>query len=335
MPRSADIIHTEDIVREIRSGNRAALSRAITLIESTKPDHQEKAHQILDSCLQHRQGSLRIGVTGSPGAGKSTLIEALGLEILNSPTKHKLAILTIDPSSKRSGGSILGDKARMEKLSGRKDVYIRPSPSSGHLGGTAARTHEAILLCEAAGYDIIIVETVGVGQSEISVESMADYILLLILPGSGDELQGIKRGIMEIADGIAITKTDSASEKSISLSKTSCESALHLLMKKNPDWHPQVLRTSALSGEGINELWDNIRQFYALLEKNNRLEETRRKKLNLLFRAQVDLRLKQAFYNHPEILSSFSEIATAVEKNTMSPFSGAKILVEKVIHSPR
>ena len=317
------------------NGNRGALSRAITLIESVRSDHQEKAHQILDNCLQHRKDSLRIGITGSPGAGKSTFIEALGLEILRNAREHKLAILTIDPSSKRSGGSILGDKARMEKLSGRKDVFIRPSPSSGHLGGTSPKTHEAILLCEAAGYNVIIVETVGVGQSEISIESMVDYILLLILPGSGDELQGIKRGIMEIADDIAITKTDEASQKSVSLSKASCASALKLLPKKNPAWSPQVLLTSALSGEGIDEIWDNILQFSAFLHRSNLFEENRRKQLNQLFSSQVDLQLRQAFYNHPETISSFSIISTAVEENSMSPFSGAKKLVEKVIRSPR
>lgn len=315
-------------------GSRSALSRTITLIESSRPDHQEQAHKILDKCLQNRHDSLRIGVTGPPGAGKSTLIESLGLEILNDPG-NMLAVLTIDPSSKRSGGSILGDKARMEKLSGRKDVFIRPSPSSGHLGGTSPKTHEAILLCEAAGYNIIIVETVGVGQSEISIDSMVDYILLLMLPGSGDELQGIKRGIMEIVDGIAITKTDEAPEKSVALSKASCESALMLLQKKHPVWNPQVMLTSAVTGAGIDEVWKSIRELAAVLRRHNLFEETRKKQLHQLFRSQVDQQLKHAFYNHPETSSSFMTIAAAVEENSISPSSGAKKLVEKIIHFPR
>lgn len=334
MSGSTDNIPAEKIVREIMNGSRSALSRAITLIESFRPDHQDTAHRILDNCLQHRHDTLRIGITGSPGTGKSTFIEAIGLEILDNPA-NKLAILTIDPSSKRSGGSILGDKARMEKLSGRKDVFIRPSPSSGHLGGTSPKTHEAILLCEAAGYNIIIVETVGVGQSETSIESMVDYILLLILPGSGDELQGIKRGIMEIADGIAITKTDEASKKSAFHSKASCESALKLLPKKHPAWDPQVIHTSSISGEGIKEVLDNILQFAAFLRGSNLFEENRKKQLNQLFRSQVNLQLQQAFYNHPEISSSFAAIAAKVEERNFSPLSGAKKLVEKVIRSPR
>ena len=330
MSRSTGNIMPEEIVGHIMKGSRSALSRAITLIESARPDHQEKAHKILDMCLEHRQDSLRIGITGPPGAGKSALIEALGLIILNDPG-NTLAVLTVDPSSKRSGGSILGDKARMEKLSGRKEVFIRPSPSSGHLGGTSPQTHEAILLCEAAGYNIIIVETVGVGQSEISIESMVDYILLLILPGSGDELQGIKRGIMEIADGIAVTKTDEAPGKSVLLSKNSCESALKLLPKKHPVWNPKVMLTSAVSGEGVDEVWNNIRQFATVLRENNLFEETRKKQLHQLFCSQVELQLRHAFYNHPEISSSFTTIAAAVENNSTSPFSGAKKLVEKII----
>ncbi len=334
MPGSRNHIPAEETVRQIIQGNRNALSRAITLVESARADHQEQAHAILDSCLQTKHDSLRIGITGPPGSGKSTLIESLGLEILKNPD-NKIAILTIDPSSERSGGSILGDKARMEKLSTRKEIFIRPSPSSGYLGGTSPKTHEVILLCEAAGYNVVIVETVGVGQSEILISSMVDYILLLTLPGSGDELQGIKRGIMEVADGIAVSKTDEATGKSISLSQAACASALKLLQKKHPVWSPDVILTSALTGEGIDTVWKNILEFASTLRENNLFEESRKKQRRQLFCAQVDQQLKQTFYNHPEIRSSFASIASSVEEKNISPFSGAKKLVEKVIHYPR
>ncbi len=327
-------ISAEKIAEKIKQGDRNALSRAITLVESTKTDHQELAYTILDNCLQSGHQSLRIGITGPPGSGKSTFIEALGLEILNSPY-NKIAILTIDPSSKRSGGSILGDKARMEKLSGRKEVFIRPSPSSGYLGGTSPKTHETILLCEAAGYNIIIVETVGVGQSEILVESMVDYILLLMLPGSGDELQGIKRGIMEIADDIAITKSDEASRKSVLHSQAACESALKLLPKKNTAWEPHVAVTSAVTGEGIGNIWNNILKFNRILRGNGIFEGTRKKQLRQLFYEQVDLQLKQMFHNHPQTQSWLGKVTAAVEEQSISPFTGAKKLVEKVIRPPR
>lgn len=324
----------EETVRQIIQGNRNALSRTITLIESARPEHKEQAHTILDNCLQTGRESLRIGITGPPGSGKSTLIESLGLEILKNPD-NKIAILTIDPSSERSGGSILGDKARMEKLSARKEVFIRPSPSSGYLGGTSPKTYEAILLCEAAGYNVIIVETVGVGQSEIIIASMVDYILLLMLPGSGDELQGIKRGIMEIADGIAVSKTDEATEKSVSLSQAACESALRLLPKKYAIWTPPVILTSAVTGMGIDRVWNNIQEFATTLRTDNIFKEIRKKQLHQFFCAQVDLQLKETFYNHPETRRSFAKIASSVEENSISPFSGAKKLIEKVIRSPR
>ena len=315
-------------------GNRIALSRAITFVESIRSDHQELAHTILDSCLETGRQSLRIGITGPPGSGKSTLIETLCLEILKSPN-NRIAVLTIDPSSERSGGSILGDKARMEKLAGSKKVFIRPSPSSGYLGGTSPKTHQAILLCEAAGYNVIIVETVGVGQSEIFIDSMVDYILLLVLPGSGDELQGIKRGIMEIADGIAITKVDEATEKNVLFSQTACESALKLLPKKHTVWLPHVTLTSAITGRGIDAVWNNILEFAEKLRESGTFEKNRKKQLHQLFCAQVDLQLKQSFYNHPETKFLFAKTAAAVEENSMSPFTGAKKLVEKVIRCPR
>ncbi|ACF45919.1 LAO/AO transport system ATPase [Prosthecochloris aestuarii DSM 271] len=326
-------IDTLEFVREITSGNRSALSRAITLIESSRPDHQKKAHEILDHCLQHRTSSLRIGITGPPGVGKSTLIESLGLEILNNPD-NRLAVLTIDPSSQQSGGSILGDKARMEQLSGKKEVYIRPSPSSGHLGGTSPKTHEVIMLAEAAGFNIIIVETVGVGQSEITIESMVDYILLLLLPGSGDELQGIKRGIMEIADSVAITKSDEADRAIMVRSESSCQAAIRLLPKKYSCWTPEVILSSAVTGQGIEEIWKNIQDFTTVLTAKGLFEQHRKKQLNKLFTALVDEQLRIAFYDHPEIEFSLQELAAKVEKNLISPFSGAQLLVKKFLSPP-
>ncbi|ASQ90678.1 methylmalonyl Co-A mutase-associated GTPase MeaB [Prosthecochloris sp. GSB1] len=323
------------LAEKVLAGDRSALGRAITLIESGKSEHQEQAHAVLDRCLERPRGdSFRIGITGSPGAGKSTLIEALGLEILKEP-RNRLAVLAIDPSSTRSGGSILGDKARMERLASRQEAFIRPSPSSGHLGGTSPRTHEAILLCEAAGYNIVLVETVGVGQSEISVEAMVDYILLLMLPGSGDELQGIKRGIMEIADGIALTKTDEAPAKSVANSRSAFASALSLLPKKHPGWSPSVIPVSSVNGEGIAGIWKDMRRFRSVLGENGLFEENRKKQLDKLFRSQVDELLLKAFYANAELRSSLPAIAAAVRDERVSPFSGAKRLVESIIRSPR
>ncbi len=324
----------EAFVREITGGNRSALSRAITLIESSRPDHQKKAHEILDLCLQHRTNSLRIGITGPPGVGKSTLIESLGNEIIKNQA-NRLAILTIDPSSQQSGGSILGDKARMERLTGKKEVYIRPSPSSGHLGGTSPKTHEVILLAEAAGFNVIIVETVGVGQSEITVESMVDFILLLMLPGSGDELQGIKRGIMEIADAVTVTKIDEAERGVLLRSRSSCEAAMRLLPKKYPCWTPEVILSSAVTGQGIEEIWKNIQDFTTILTAEGLFQQHRKKQLNRLFTAMVDEQLRQAFYNHPEIEFSLQELAAKVEENLISPFSGAQHLVRKLLPLPQ
>ncbi len=323
-----------ELAARVMAGERSALSRAITLVESSRSEHQALAHGILDKCLEKQTSSLRIGITGSPGAGKSTLIEALGAEILRD-TGNRLAVLTIDPSSARSGGSILGDKARMEQLAGRKEVFIRPSPSSGHLGGTSPRTHEAILLCEAAGYNIVLVETVGVGQSEISVDAMVDYILLLVLPGSGDELQGIKRGIMEIADGIVLAKTDQATEKSVMLSLSALDSALALLQKKHDIWKPSVIPASSVTGDGIRDIWKNIRTFAAELSEKGLFAENRKKQLHLLLRSQVEELLLKTFYDHPDIRTSLHSVIEAVEEQRLSPFSGAKALVERIIRPPR
>jgi LAO/AO transport system kinase len=314
------------VVNGIMNGDRHMLSRAITLIESQKPEHERKAHEILDRCLAKKTDAIRIGITGSPGAGKSTFIEALGEEIINQGLR--LAVLAIDPSSKQSKGSILGDKARMEKLSGRKEAFIRPTASSGYLGGTSPKTHEAILLCEAAGYDVIMVETVGVGQSEVLVDTMVDYILLLMLPGSGDELQGIKRGIMEIADGVAITKTDGDQAGIAAVSRAEFEAAIRMLPAKHPFWQPRVFLTSALTGTGIKDVWLNISDFFAQMREHNSLAERRRQQLKNLLYSVLEEMLKKEFFSRPEIIESKESIERQVLLAELSPFSGAKEMMD-------
>jgi LAO/AO transport system kinase len=319
-------LSVDEFVDGVTGGSRHLLSRAITLVESNRPDHEKRAHEILDRCLAAGRRSIRIGITGAPGAGKSTFIEAFGLALLRHGLR--VAVLAIDPSSTRSGGSILGDKARMERLSARPEVYIRPTASSGYLGGTSPRTHETILLCEAAGYDVIIVETVGVGQSEIVVNSMVDFILLLMLPGSGDELQGIKRGIMEIADAVAITKVDGERAGIAQVSKADFESALRLLPEKHPGWDRKVLLTSSVEETGIAEVWQEIQRFVATMQASGELGGMRRKQLRQLLYTIVEERLKRNFFSDPAVAAAREQIEAEVLSGTLSPFSGAITLLE-------
>jgi LAO/AO transport system kinase len=326
-------LDVDTIVSGIMNGDRHMLSRAITLAESEREEHEAKAHEILDRCLKRKTNAMRIGITGSPGAGKSTFIEALGEEILNRGLT--LAVLCIDPSSRQSKGSILGDKARMEKLTGRKDAFIRPTASSGYLGGTSPKTHETIVLCEAAGYDVILVETVGVGQSEVEVDSMVDFILLLMLPGSGDELQGIKRGIMEIADAVAITKTDGEQEGIASLSKAEFEAALRMLPQKHPLWHRNVYLTSAITGKGISEVWQNISEYFIAMRQSSTLEKRRKQQLKHLLYTVVEELLKKQLFNHPAVMRSKEHIEEQVLSAEMSPFSGATALMKAFTAPPK
>ncbi|MCF8216897.1 MAG: methylmalonyl Co-A mutase-associated GTPase MeaB [Chlorobium sp.] len=316
----------EEMVSGILEGNRRMLSRAITLVESTKPEHESKAHEILDRCLAVKKETIRIGITGSPGAGKSTFIEALGKEITGEGLR--LAVLAVDPSSSRSGGSILGDKARMERLAANPDAFIRPTASSGHLGGTSPKTHEAILLCEAAGFDVVIVETVGVGQSEITADSMVDFILLLMLPGSGDELQGIKRGIMEVADAIAVTKSDGAQEPLAMVSKADFQAALRMLPQKQQFHQPKVFLTSAVTGRGIADVWVEIRETLAAMRSGNILQKRRKEQLKQLLYTSIETILKAKFFNDDTVRGMLPGIEQQVLSETISPFSGAKTLLE-------
>jgi LAO/AO transport system kinase len=255
LPKNASL-DIKTIANELRAGHRAALARAITLIESRRGDHQAAAWELVQAQMSETGKAVRVGITGSPGVGKSTTIDALGMFLIERG--HKVAVLAVDPSSARTGGSILGDKTRMARLSASDNAYIRPSPASGTLGGVAAKTREAMLLCEAAGFDVVLVETVGIGQSETAVCDMTDFFLALMLPGAGDELQGIKKGLVELADMIAINKADGDNIRRANLAAGEYRSALHILSPRSQHWHPPVVTYSALTGAGIDTLWQNV-----------------------------------------------------------------------------
>jgi LAO/AO transport system kinase len=262
-----------ELAARVRDGDRRALARAITLVESTRPDHRSEADALLTELLPATGSSQRVGISGAPGAGKSTLIEALGLHIVNRGLS--VAVLAVDPSSSRTGGSILGDKTRMGELTRQPGVFVRPSPTGGTLGGVARRTREALLLCEAAGFEVVVVETVGAGQSEVAVEAMVDCFLVLVGPGSGDDLQGIKRGIMELADIVVVTKADGDLRRPADITAADYASALRLLRPKTPEWTPTVVQCSALTGTGIDDLWATVERFGEALRATDALTRRR------------------------------------------------------------
>lgn len=319
-------LDVDDYVQGILEGNRMILSRAVTLIESVKPEHNELAQQIIMRCLPHAGKAIRIGITGVPGAGKSTFIEALGKEITRR--NGKLAVLAIDPSSERSKGSILGDKTRMEELASDPNAYIRPSPSAGSLGGVARKTRETVILCEAAGFDTIFIETVGVGQSETAVHSMVDFFLLIQIAGAGDELQGIKRGIMEMADGIVINKADGNNIDKAELARSQFRNALHLFPPSPSGWSPKVLTCSALTKNGIVETWNTITEYISFVQQNNYFDHRRNEQARYWMYESINEQLRGSFYQHPEIKKKLKSYESDVLSDKMSSFAAAKELLD-------
>ncbi|MCF6185426.1 MAG: methylmalonyl Co-A mutase-associated GTPase MeaB [Bacteroidales bacterium] len=318
---------TEFYVEGIKIGDITILSRAITLVESAKKEHQLKAQEIITQCMPLSGNSVRIGITGVPGAGKSTFIETFGMQLIEKG--KKIAVLAIDPSSQRSGGSILGDKTRMEKLSAEKNAFIRPSPSAGSLGGVARKTAETIILCEAAGFDTIFIETVGVGQSETAVHSMVDFFLLLKLAGAGDELQGIKRGIIEMADAIVINKADGANEKDAKLAKSAFNRALHLYPLKESSWQPKVTTCSAFYNKGIDTVWKIIKTYLKLVKENGFFEKNRSKQNEFWLYETINQRLEDHFYKNENIQENLLKEIDLLSKNKTTPFEIAEKLLKE------
>lgn len=315
-----------EFVDGILKGDITILSQAVTLIESAKLEHHAMAQEIIERCLPYAGNAIRIGITGVPGAGKSTSIDAFGMYLTG--LGRKLAVLAIDPSSERSKGSILGDKTRMEELSRDPNAFIRPSPSAGSLGGVARKTRETIILCEAAGFDTIFVETVGVGQSETAVHSMVDFFLLIQLAGTGDELQGIKRGIMEMADGIIINKADGDNIEKAKLAQSHFRNALHLFPPAESGWFPKVLTYSGYYGLGIKEIWDMIYEYVQFTKENHFFDYKRNEQSKYWMYETINEALKSNFYNNLAVASKLKTTEEQVLACEISSFAGAKKMID-------
>ncbi len=324
--RRRQSIDVPQLLVGVLKGNTTALSRSITYIESRAEAHKKIAQRIIDGCLPHANASLRLGITGVPGVGKSTFIEALGNLLIG--LGKKVAVLAVDPTSGLSHGSILGDKTRMETLSVNPKAFIRPSASGDSLGGVARKTREAIILCEAAGYDVIIVETVGVGQSEVAVHSMTDFFLLLKLAGAGDELQGIKRGIIEMADAILINKADGDMKKAAALAKHAFARALHLYPPKASEWQPKVATCSALQNTGVTKAWEIVENYLKITQNNGYFEQNRKNQNGYWLRQSIENALKDDFYGKKEVKHSFPDYLEKINEGEMTPFQAAVELLK-------
>jgi len=319
------------LAKGVLAGERRALARAITLIESTRADHREDAEALLHLLLPHTGNSVRVGITGVPGVGKSTFIESFGLHVIEGG--HRLAVLAVDPSSPRSGGSILGDKTRMEMLSRDERAFIRPSPSSCTLGGVARRTREAMLVCEAGGYDVVLVETVGVGQSETAVADMVDMFLLLLVPGGGDELQGIKKGIVELADAVVVTKADGDLAAAAARAARDYRNALHLLAPINAEWSPPVLTCSAVTNTGIGDVWDTIANYKATMVAAGCFGERRAAQAHAWMWSEVSETLLSSLRADPKVALMLPEVERHVTAGSLAPGAAARRLVEGFRHA--
>jgi LAO/AO transport system kinase len=320
------LLPPEAYLQGILSGDRVLLGQAITLVESHKPEHALLARQIVEACLPHSGRSIRLGVTGSPGVGKSTFIESLGSLLIDQG--HKVAVLAIDPTSKQSKGSILGDKTRMSQLSARSEAFIRPSPAGESLGGVAHKTRETILLCEAAGYDVVLIETVGVGQSETAVHSMVDCFLLLLLPGAGDELQGIKRGIVEMADILAVNKADGDRTKLAREARQSYRNALHLFPPKENGWTPPVTLCSSLNQEGIGDIWAQVLEFQKTTSENGYFQRNRQQQAQYWLMEFIQEKLQKLFFENPAVQEQWEPTVHKVIKGEWSSLKGGEFLLD-------
>ena len=322
-----DSFKADELYPLLLKGDKQALSSAITLIESTHPKARVEGSKLISLCSREKMKSWRIGITGVPGVGKSTFIEAFGSQVLDAG--HKLAVLAVDPSSNVTGGSILGDKTRMNTLSQQENAFIRPTAAAGNLGGVARNSRDAMLLCETAGFDVIFIETVGVGQSETMVHSMVDYFILLLLAGAGDELQGMKRGIMELADTILITKADSGNEKASKLAASAYANAVHLFPSKESNWTTNVLTTSSLDGRGLNETWDSVQSYFNSIVSNGFYIKNRRQQNARFLRENLTHLMLNEFDSDYELKAYMSLLETQLTMGELSPGSAVDLLFEK------
>jgi LAO/AO transport system kinase len=322
---------SDDYLSGILSGDRTILARAITLVESNAPNHFEQAQQLLRQLLPYTGNAIRVGITGVPGAGKSTFIESLGIYLVRQD--HRVAVLAVDPTSSLTRGSILGDKTRMEELARETNAFIRPSPTGGALGGVARKTRETMLVCEAAGFDVILVETVGTGQSEVAVRSMVDFFLLLLIPGAGDELQGIKKGIVEMADAVVINKADGESKALAEAARTDYNRALHYLPSATEGWHTRAYTASALTGEGVEHIWKVIQSFREKTAASGAFNRRRREQAREWLHTLIEEQIRTHFYNQPAIREQLPQLEEAVMDGTLPATAAVRQLFRNTFKS--